>query len=159
MQANTAVMRAIQEVMKKQGYIEIPSHGISMLPFIRTGNVCRFEPVEPSQLRKGDVVLFLADTGILVGHRYFGLTSIDNRWMIVCKGDSNLYPDEPVPADRIIGRMILIRKPFGHFRASGLWMKLWGWLVTRLPFISLAIHTYLRVTRKLRGMKNRLWAS
>ncbi|CAG7632566.1 hypothetical protein PAECIP111802_01858 [Paenibacillus allorhizosphaerae] len=130
-----------------------------MLPFIRTGNICRFEPIEPLRLRKGDVVLFVSGSGTLVGHRYFGQTFIGSERMFLCKGDSNVYPDDPVPADRIIGRMVWIRKPIGQYRASDPRLKLWAWLVTRVSFVSLTIHTYVKLIRKLRGMKNRLWAS
>ncbi|WP_248927125.1 signal peptidase I [Paenibacillus hamazuiensis] len=145
--------------MDKQGYIDIVSHGLSMLPFIRTGNVCRFVPVEPAQLRKGDIVLFHTDAGTLVGHRLIDISLAGRQWIILCKGDSNPYPDEPVTSDRIIGRMVSIRKSARTMDTSSYWIRLWGKYVVRLPWLSLSIHTCLKVIKKLRGMRNRLWAS
>ncbi|UUZ80818.1 signal peptidase I [Paenibacillus sp. P26] len=159
MQANVVTFKALKNLINKQKYIEIPSHGVSMLPFIRSGNLCRFEPVDPSKLARGDIVLFLADNGTLVGHRYIETKTVGKERMIVCKGDSNLYPDSPVPYDRVIGKMISIQKSSGPLLTSSPGMKLWGKLVIRLPLLSLTIHSYLRVVRKLRGMKNSLWAS
>ncbi|WP_425517336.1 signal peptidase I [Paenibacillus solanacearum] len=159
MQANVVLLRAIQDVMMKQGYVDIPSHGASMLPFIRTGDICRFEPIDLSRLKKGDIVLFLDNPGRLVGHRCIGRMQSEKEALIVCKGDSNLYPDEPVPANRVIGRMTSIRKRLIVFSTSVSWMKLWGWLVIRFPLLSRLIHMYLRTSRILRGMKKRLWTS
>jgi len=159
MQADAAVIHALQQLITQQGYVDIPSRGFSMLPFIRTGNICRFERTEPSSLKKGDVILFVTGSGVLVGHRYFGQTLIGGERMLLCKGDSNMYPDDPVSVDRMIGRMVWVRKPLGRYRSSDPLMKLWAWLVTRVSFVSMTIHAYVRLIRKLRGMKNRLWAS
>ncbi|MCZ8516485.1 signal peptidase I [Paenibacillus filicis] len=160
MQAKAGVTsRALKEILNNKGYIEIPSHGVSMLPLIRTGNICRFEPVHPIELQRGDIILFQADTGILVGHRYLERKWMNDQWMVICKGDSNLHPDAPVPEESIIGKMVSIRKPSGTMITSSPRLKLWGRLVIRLPLISLSVHSFLRVSRKLKGMKNSLWAS
>lgn len=159
MPTNPHTLHAIRSVMNRQGYIDIPSSGASMLPFIHAGNICRFVSSQPSQLQQGDIILFVADTGNLVGHRLIDKKYIERDWLIICKGDSNIYPDAPITADQIIGRMVSIRGAVGHRNTSGYWMRLWGKCIIRLPQLSMAIQAYLKIIKKWRGMKKRLWAS
>ncbi|WP_159882588.1 S24/S26 family peptidase [Paenibacillus puerhi] len=144
---------AIRRVLASQGYVDIPSHGVSMFPLIRTGNICRFEPFSPEYLRVGDILLYVSDNGVLVGHRYHRQVEDRGQVRFICKGDSQEQDDPPLRKEQLIGRMISIRKGSVELRVDGLLLAGWGKIMIRLPFVSTCIHLYLRAVRKLRGMK------
>jgi signal peptidase len=143
----------------KTGYVDIPSHGFSMYPLIRTGDICRFERFELSRLRRGDILLFIAVTGELIGHRYYRQIQNGDKSLFLCKGDSNRYADPLVELDRIVGRMVWIRKSYICLQMDHVWMRLWGWTMLTFPWVSGIIRFHLRVIRKLRGMMGKPWAS
>ncbi|SDC02348.1 signal peptidase, endoplasmic reticulum-type [Paenibacillus sp. UNCCL117] len=140
-------------MLASKGYVDIPSHGVSMFPLIRTGNICRFEPFSAERLQAGDILLYLSDKGVLVGHRYCRQTRENGRTLFICKGDSQDYDDPPLTSEQLLGRLVSIRKGRVELRADGLLLAGWGKIIIRLPLLSTGIHWYLRAARKLRGMK------
>jgi signal peptidase I len=153
MLANEHTVRAIRNLMSSKGYVEIPSHGVSMFPLIRTGNICRFEPFTESGLRIGDILLYVSDKGVLVGHRYYRQMADGRETLYICKGDSQDYDDPPLRREQLIGKLVLIRKKRLELRVDGVLLAGWSRMMVRLPLLSTGIHWYLRAARKLRGMK------
>ncbi|WP_391563898.1 hypothetical protein [Paenibacillus cremeus] len=124
-----------------------------MAPLIRSGDICRFVPIEKlSDLRVGDIILFISNSGDLVGHRYIGTTTREGNVLYVCKGDFNRDSDPPIQADQIIGRMISIRGSKIEIHMSSFWMKIWGSMIVNIPVLSILIQYSIRVKRKLRAM-------
>lgn len=124
----------LSQHLRKQGFLEIASVGDSMYPLIREGDLCRFEPVVPDTVRKGDVLLFVTKDGHLVGHRYLSQYSKQGENYYVCKGDTNKFPDEPIRSQQIIGKLTLIRTaPRRMIRMEGLLPRMWGVLTVRVP--------------------------
>lgn len=117
-----------RNILNTRGYIRIPSNGISMAPMIRTGDICQFEPVRSFRdLKKGDILLYESLQGDMIGHRYIGTISRQGETLIICKGDYNRNPDEPISIRQVIGKM----------RSRNLGMKLWGKIIVHFPFVSL----------------------
>ncbi|MDQ1910417.1 signal peptidase I [Paenibacillus sp. GD4] len=145
--------KALKQLVRERGYIELPSIGTSMSPAIREGYVCRFTDIEARSLKVGDIVLFVGVTGELVGHRLIGTLVKEGKAYYVCKGDSNRTSDRPVPEEQLIGRMVSVRAGQRLIRADALSMRMWGWLVSRLPFVSLCVHYSVRLHNKTRGRR------
>ncbi len=125
-------------ILNTRGYIRIPSNGMSMAPTIRAGDICQFEPVRSFRdLKRGDILLYERQ-GELIGHRYIGTILRDGETYLVCKGDYNRNPDEPVPVAQVIGKM----------RSRSLGMKLWGKVVVYFPLASLLAQMRYRRGRK-----------
>lgn len=134
----------IQKSIEKSGWIAIPSEGDSMVPLIQNGNLCRFEKVEPSILKKGDIVLYQSQTGPLVAHRFYLTKEEDGEILYIFKGDANLGTDEPVEAQRIIGRLVTIQKSEQFkLKANNPLLLLWGRLVMNYPAMSGFMRSYL----------------
>jgi hypothetical protein len=132
-----------------------------MYPLIRAGSICRFEPPLPeAEYQAGDILLFIAGNGTMVGHRYLGrkLYGPDGEELLLMKGDSNLTRDPPVARDQIIGRLVSIGRGGKQRSVNRVGLKTWGKLVLWIPLLSLAIHLFVRVIRKMQGMMNRIWA-
>jgi signal peptidase I len=157
MQASEETIRALRQMMAKWGYIDIPSNGVSMYPLIRTGNIGRFAPLV--ELRSGDILLFTTDMGTLVGHRYLRSMQIRGKTVHICKGDSNRAPDPPVDPEQVLGKLVSLRKSADPIPVERWWFRGWGWVIVRFPMLSACIHLYLRIHRKVRGMRRRSWVS
>lgn len=128
-----------RQILNSRGYIRIPSHGMSMAPIMKTGDIFQFEPVSDfRQLKAGDIVLYESHRGELIGHRYIGTLTRNGETMIVCKGDFNRNPDPPITLAQVIGKM----------KTRSLKMRLWGYLVVHFPFLSLGIQKLYRKGRQ-----------
>lgn len=149
----------IKGMMEKRGYAQIPSNGTSMFPLIKTGNICRFEPVHRDEIEAGDILLYVNEAGILVGHRFIRRIEANEEILYVCRGDSRRNEDPPLREDQILGKMVSIRKARVTFWMNSFTMIAWGKAVVHYPQLSASIDMYLRVKRKVQGMRQRLWAS
>lgn len=144
--------QAIAKLIREIGELEIPASGTSMRPLIREGDRCRFVPLAgPPSL--GDILLVAEADGRLVGHRLIRVAGEGEGKLYICKGDSNLHPDTPARADRIIGKLTDIRKPRFVVQGDKGFARWWGRLLVRRPGLSRLIRLYLRVERRLRRPK------
>lgn len=159
MQAKAGTVEALRRMIVHKGYVKIPSNGTSMFPLIRTGNICRFEPVLAEEIEAGDILLFVADSGMLVGHRFIRREIRDGETLYICRGDSRKNEDPPLKEAQILGKMVSIQKAGLTLWTNNLWLTIWGACVLRIPWIPASIDFYLRLKRKMRGMRRRLWAS
>jgi signal peptidase len=82
----------------------------SMSPQIPTGSVVLVRPIEPEQIRVGDVITFQAEPGVarFVSHRVVRIErdGASGALSFVTKGDANPGEDlDPVPAGAVRGRV------------------------------------------------------
>lgn len=145
----------LSHVIQKYGRIDLPAQGSSMFPFIRHGDICRFIPCKESELRIGDIVLYHAVSGKLVAHRLHHIHTLPGKSpQYSCKGDANLGVDQPFPYDRIIGKLLHVRKHkrdilitrslmTSDVRMTRLSAAAWTHLVLKLPALSRLLRLYL----------------
>jgi signal peptidase len=82
-----------------------------MFPLLRTGTICRFVAFDPDRVKRGDILLYVARTGNLVGHRYVKRVDLETGNVhYICKGDSNPDVDLPISSDQIVGAMESMQK-------------------------------------------------
>lgn len=118
------------EKMLRQGYdIQVKPHGYSMYPLIVPGrDAVIVEKANPSRLKRGDVVLYRRDHGILVLHRICKIRK-DGVYLV---GDNQSDVEGPLRPDQIKGRMTVVMRngrdiPVDDFRyrlLTGLWLFL-----------------------------------
>ena len=128
-------MEKIKFLIEKRGWIDIPASGKSMYPLIKEGDICRFVPIDSKEkLTRNDIILFLADQGQLIGHR-FSHQYIDKKVYYIFKGDTNMLPDSPVEESQLIGKLTSIKK--GHFRLvqTGMIARLWSVVCFTFPML------------------------
>lgn len=143
MQVNAKTRYLIQEMIRKNGWLEIPAEGTSMYPVIQDGDICRFVSCETQKLTKGDVVLFQDSTGRLITHRYVKAELKQDQWTYWFKGDTNLGFDEQVSETNIIGRLVLIKRGEKVLRPTKPPLLIWGKLITNFPLLSGLLRSYL----------------
>ncbi len=111
-----------------------------MFPLIRQGSICRFEPVSPEDAAIGDILLFEDEQSGLIGHRLLRRERIGGEEVYICKGDSNRYPDAPVPKERVLGKLAQIRKGSSSRAADSYALRIWGKLMVRYRLVSYLMH-------------------
>jgi signal peptidase I len=81
----------------------------SMSPTIPAGSVVVVKPVDPAEVRPGDVITYQPRPGsAFVTHRVVRINDDDGRLSFVTKGDANDAEDpQPVPAAGVAGRVWL----------------------------------------------------
>ncbi|WHY85179.1 signal peptidase I [Neobacillus novalis] len=138
----------LKSAIKKHGWLELPAYGNSMFPFIEQGNLCRFAPCEPFQLKKGDVILFYSQAGQLIAHRFVKIKRIDIQLLFLLKGDTNLCFDQPIGEDRILGKLDSIQKQHKKVTSDHFIAYIWGKVILTFPAFSVILRKYLN--RKLK---------
>lgn len=146
MLANDETLHLIYEVLDKKGYIDIPTFGYSMFPFIRKGDLCRFIPFNKGVLERGDVLLYINESGKLIGHRYHDKTQEGHMFFL--KGDSNLSFDPQVHRNQVIGKLVLIQRGDQVIETNDFIARTLGKALVILPFLSRILHYLANQKRK-----------
>jgi signal peptidase len=94
--------------------------GPSMEPAIHQGSAIVVEPVDPDQLRVGDVVsMRVGPAQAIFTHRIVRLAERGDGLWLETKGDANANPDPVlVPASAVIGRVSLTIPGIGYVIAA-----------------------------------------
>lgn len=101
---DSSAFRALaHELLQAGRNVRFQAQGLSMLPAIPDGGILEVAPVQPLQLRLGDIVL--VDEGSKFrAHRLISKNEILDQF--VTQGDASLEPDSPVRATQIMGRVM-----------------------------------------------------
>lgn len=133
----------LKNAINKDGWLKLPAYGNSMFPFIKQGNVCNFVPLDPSLLKKGDVVLFYSPIGQLIAHRFIRTKTINNQQVLLLKGDTNLGFDPLISQERILGKLVCVQKQHLKINPDHFIPHLWGKMILTLPILSGILRKYL----------------
>lgn len=99
----------LRELLATGHEVRFRASGDSMHPVIRDGDYLHVVRCEPSELRRGEVILAKTDRG-LTAHRIVRISERDGTLRIVMRGDNALRSDAPVgPAD-VLGRVARIER-------------------------------------------------
>jgi signal peptidase len=143
MPANLTACYLLKEVIRKQGWVELPAEGTSMFPLIKQGNICRFDSCEAMKLKKGEIILFHTLSGGLVAHRLLSIESINEQVTYVLKGDTNFGADEPVGQEQLIGKLASINKGKYRIKLPSLSVHVWSRLIVAFPVLTVFLRAYL----------------
>lgn len=119
----------IEQLLENDNIIRIKPKGYSMYPLLVAGrDEAIIKRAKPSELKRGDVVLYRRDGDILVLHRIFKVKA-DGFYMV---GDNQVEPEGPLRADQIKGvmisfirrgRQISVRNPM-YILLSRIWLSI-----------------------------------
>jgi signal peptidase I len=99
-----------EAVLKTGADMRVRVTGRSMAPFLRGGEVITIKKVHPSDLRKGDIILFKNQYGLPVVHRIVRKIKSNSEMILQTKGDSITIPDESIHHADVLGKAIKIEK-------------------------------------------------
>lgn len=144
----SAQLTVVKRFMLSSGSIIVPSNGYSMYPKIRPKDECLFTPAKEEQLNAGDILLFGDEDGYLIGHRLIHIKENQSSRLYICKGDTNIYPDEPIVFDQIVGRLSCIERRTRRARISKIsstdrGMIIWGQAIMRFPLLSFLLRKWV----------------
>jgi hypothetical protein len=84
---------------------EIPVRGTSMVPSLLHGDRVRVVPAIAEEVRTGDIVVRLGETGPMI-HRVVGWWWTRDGWRILTKGDGTRWFDSPLHPDHLVARVV-----------------------------------------------------
>lgn len=140
----------IEQLLRDGNTIKLKPQGYSMYPLFYPGrDEAIIEPVDPSDLRRGDVALYRRRQSILVLHRIWKIR--EQKFYMV--GDNQSEIEGPLDPDQFLGRLcgfvrnghtISIKNPLYRILSS-LWLRM-------LPVRPVVYRT----TRRLRQIKKKI---
>ncbi|MBO1512384.1 signal peptidase I [Metabacillus bambusae] len=150
MQFNKDTVDLLIRTMQKYGWMDLPSYGTSMYPFIQKGNICRFVEFNEKTVKKGDILLYHSSSGQLIAHRFLGEKKIKDQLKYELKGDTNICSDELINQDQIIGKLVTINKQKKKVYITDLSAILWGYMIVSIPYISKILKSYLSLKESIK---------
>lgn len=140
----------IEQLLRDGNTIKLKPQGYSMYPLFYPGrDEAIIEPVDPSDLRRGDVALYRRRQSILVLHRIWKIR--EQKFYMV--GDNQSEIEGPLDSDQFLGRLcgfvrnghtISVKNPLYRILSS-LWLRM-------LPVRPVVYRT----TRRLRQIKKKI---
>jgi len=101
------------ELLSLGACVRFQARGQSMYPAIRDGEIIKVEPVEPSHIKKGDIVLYRMKKGV-IAHRVVRIERRNGGLpFFVLRGDTMETCDGIVEPRQVIGRVISVERN-GH---------------------------------------------
>jgi signal peptidase I len=107
--------------------------GTSMHPTIRHGDVITVEPVEPTNLKRGNIILYRLQNG-LIAHRIVNIEEEEGCGLtFILRGDASTICDAPVKSEQVLGKVICLER--GHLSIDPyswrvrLWSMFYLWVV------------------------------
>ena len=127
--ANFAMDKFIElstQLLRHGEKIRFQAPGHSMQPTIREGEVITIEPVEPSAVRKGDIILYRWDNGI-IAHRVIDVElKGDTVSRFIVRGDAEHTCDDPVNSSQVLGKIVSVERKGRCIELASLRSKIWS---------------------------------
>ena len=108
------------ELLSAGTSVRFRPNGRSMYPSIQDGEVVAVEPVEPSDVKRGDIVLYRFDRSTptqsssgVIAHRVVQVNrskGSQDALVFRLQGDASSSCDEPVEARQILGRVVRVER-------------------------------------------------
>lgn len=84
--------------------------GTSMHPTIRHGDLITVEPLEPSRLKRGDIILYRLQ-GDFIAHRIVNIGERDGcDRNFILRGDASTTCDAPVKPEQVLGKVVCLER-------------------------------------------------
>jgi signal peptidase I len=103
-----------------------------MRPSIRHGDVLTIQPVEPGDIRVGDVVFYRHQNMRVLVHRVTKRVEQDGETCFLIQGDAFDQPDGLAGVEQILGRLVQVEQGDGPGRSppahlAGMYYKVFAW--------------------------------
>jgi len=121
------------DLLKRGTTVRFRAIGRSMQPTISEGEIITVEPVEPSQVKRGDIVLYQNHRGV-IAHRVVAIEKKSDELpgpphqsslvtFFILRGDASGVCDEPVKSQQILGKVVSVERRGHHIHLNSLKAK------------------------------------
>lgn len=108
--ARTDPFPELSEELLERGYrLRFRPGGHSMYPTIRNGEAVTVIPVNASEVKRGDIILYKTGRG-LIAHRLVSVETRGGAKLYRTRGDAALSDDCPVRAEQILGKIVAVER-------------------------------------------------
>ena len=118
--------------------------GTSMHPTIHHGEVITVEPISPSNLKKGDIVLYRLKSGF-IAHRIVKIKERDGGGLtFILRGDASISCDAPVKSEQVLGKVVCLERDHRIIDPYSLRVRIWSMLYLWLASLKRSVsHWFL----------------
>ena len=95
-------MEELTQEGKDTSFFEVA--GVSMWPFLSSGQKLIIKRVPVDKLRVGDIIIYKMKDSPPVCHRLVSIKKSAGKRSLYCRGDASFYPPELVENDMVLGR-------------------------------------------------------
>jgi signal peptidase len=100
--------------------------GTSMHPTIRHGDVITVGPVAPSNLKRGDIILYRCQSNC-IAHRVVRIEERYGRELtFIVRGDASTSYDAPVKPEQVLGKVVCLERDHQIIDPYSLRIRLWS---------------------------------
>lgn len=128
----------IGELLGRGRRVRFRVHGKSMHPTINDGEMVTVEPVKPSVVKQGDIILYRNPKG-LIAHRVVAIagpggkgptfrppsSGLSADYLFLLRGDASRSCDSPVESSQILGRVVSVERDGRSSELAGRRAKIW----------------------------------
>ncbi len=97
------------ELLRRGHGVRFRAPGHSMHPTINDRETVTVEPVAPSSVKRGDIVLYRSEGGV-VAHRVIRIERNNGTPLFILRGDALGSVDEPVRVQQVLGRVVFVER-------------------------------------------------
>lgn len=94
----------LEECLRLNGELRLPSVGTSMWPDLQSGDELRLKRIEFDAIAPGDIVLYSHEQ-VLLAHRVLKTYTESGRAWLLLKGDNRTFADPPILYEQVVGRV------------------------------------------------------
>lgn len=134
------ILRLFEDILLNGTDLRVRVTGISMMPFLKGGEVLTIRKTPSVYLKKGDLILFRNSYDAPVLHRVIKKHKSNNgAFRFLTKGDALAAFDEEINGDSVLGKVCEIKRPgssgkFKHIDMNSTFRKCAGLLIAASGF-------------------------
>ena len=130
---NSEFLKLSKDILEKGFSLRFQVRGASMYPFIKSGDTVEIEPKNISKINYADIILYSNYEGKIVIHRVVKKIKKNNETILATRGDFlPLSLREFVPSEKVLGKVVVIRKANRMFRIDRGFLRLLNIVYTKL---------------------------
>jgi len=119
--------------------------GTSMHPTIRHGDVITVEPVAPSKLKRGDIILCRLQNAF-IAHRIENIETGNGCGLtFILRGDASTTCDAPVKPAQVLGKVVRVERGNRRIDPYGPKVRLWSLLYLSLARLKRGVFQWFLV--------------
>jgi signal peptidase len=113
------------ELLSRGCGVRFRAPGTSMHPTIRHMDLITVEPVAPSNLKRGDIILYRLQKSF-IAHRIVSIEEQDGCGLtFILRGDGSTAYDAPVKSAQVLGKVVSLERNYRRIDPYSLKVRLW----------------------------------